>query len=253
MTSIIHALTYNIHKGFTPANIRFRLPKMCEAIAEVDSDIVFLQEVQGAHKRKEKRIEDWPDPNQFEYLAKELGPHYVYGKNAIYQSGHHGNAILSKYPFAASENISLSHVTRASRGLLHGIITIPEFNKPIHSICIHLGLFKTERQEQLIALSERIALSVPQNEPLIIAGDFNDWREVASEHLEQELGLSEVFKTMDGEHAKTFPAWSPKLPTDRIYFRGLNLVDGKCLKQKHWKTLSDHLPLHATFSLLPEA
>jgi len=61
--------------------------------------------------------------------------------------------------------------------------------------------------------------------------------------------LHEVFKELEGDYAKTFPALRPTLRTDRIYFRGLQLIGGECLKGKPWRSLSDHLPLLAHFSL----
>ena len=44
---------------------------------------------------------------QFEFLADSIWSHYAYGKNAIYQHGHHGNAILSELPFAISNNVDV--------------------------------------------------------------------------------------------------------------------------------------------------
>lgn len=225
------------------------LPQMRDAIGALNPDIIFLQEVQGEHSRQEKRIQNWPDESQFEYLAKELWPHFAYAKNAIYQSGHHGNAILSKYPFVEWENINVATHSRASRSLLHGLIKIEPLDFSVHVICIHLGLFKQERSEQLDTLIDRIAKQVPEGAPLIIAGDFNDWRKEAQESLESHLGLKEVFKQLEGDYAKSFPGWRPTLRVDRIYFRGLKLISGQCLRKKPWRLLSDHLPLVATFEL----
>jgi len=250
MPSQLRVLTYNIHKGFTTGRLRFKLNEMRTALANVNAELVFLQEVQGAHKRRRRRQEWSSEETQFEFLAHELWPHYAYGKNAIYQSGHHGNAILSKYPFSFYENINVAPVTRASRSLLHGIIDIPaQGNMHLHVICIHFGLFKTERTAQLSILKERIAETVSVSDPLIIAGDFNDWRKEATDYLERELGMKEVFKVLEGEHAKTFPAWRPTLLTDRIYFRGIQLHDGQCLNESPWTMLSDHLPLYAIFNV----
>ncbi len=249
MSETLQVLTYNIHKGFSAGKIKFMLPKMREAINAINADLVFLQEVQGEHKRKEKRIVEWPDSSQFEFLSAELWPHYAYGKNAIYQAGHHGNAILSKYEFTTWDNINLSNITRASRGLLHGIIDIANVRKRLHVICIHLGLFKEERKEQIDALCARIAEFVPANDALLIAGDFNDWRKETSDVLETGLGLREVFKEIEGDYAKSFPAWGPAFRNDRIYFRGLELENGVCLNKKPWRLLSDHLPLYAYFKI----
>lgn len=226
------------------------LPRMREAIESLNTDLVFLQEVQGEHKRQQRRLPNAPDASQFEFLAEQLWPHYAYGKNAIYQSGHHGNAILSKYPFIAWENINVASISRASRSLLHGVIQLPDSTQCVHVVCIHLGLFKAERTEQLKTLSERIAAHVPSQEPLIIAGDFNDWRKEASDYLEVGLGVQEVFKERLGHYAKTFPAIRPTFGMDRIYYRGVELIEGTCLQGNPWRTLSDHLPLYAEFSLL---
>lgn len=248
MTTSIRILTYNIHKGFGPGKLKFLLPEMRDAISTVNSDIVFLQEVQGEHDRRKKRIQNWPEESQFEFLAEQLWPHYAYGKNAIYQAGHHGNAILSKYPFVSWENINVAKHPRASRSLLHGVIQIPETKKIIHVVCIHLGLFKKERSDQLSQLVRRIAEHIPADESVIVAGDFNDWRKIADVELEQVMGLQEVFKLQEGDYAKTFPAWKPAFANDRIYYRGLTLESGLCLIDQPWRSLSDHLPLFAKFS-----
>src|SRR5690606_6118138 len=115
-----------------------------------------LQEIQGEHKRHESKIVNWPGQSQFEFIAEQFWPHFAYGKNAIYENGHHGNAILSKFPFIQWENIDLAIHKRASRSLLHGILQIPGSSISIHAICIHFGLFKTEREQQLRQLCNRI-------------------------------------------------------------------------------------------------
>jgi endonuclease/exonuclease/phosphatase family metal-dependent hydrolase len=242
-------LTYNIHKGFSSSNLRFVLHQIKSAIATVHPDLVFLQEIQGEHIKRGAKIHNWPTQTQFEFLADQLWPHYAYGKNAIYKSGHHGNAILSKFPFISWENIDVSIHKSASRSLLHGILAIPSLLQPIHVICIHLGLFKAERTQQLRTLCERISSHVPQHEPLIIAGDFNDWQNHAEQHLINDLGLQEIFKTLKGQPAKTFPVWSPTLAVDRIYYRGFTATACECFNQMPWRRLSDHAALYAEFVL----
>ncbi len=245
----IKVLTYNIHKGFSVGKTRFVLHQIKEALEVINPDLVFLQEIQGEHHHHQKNIENWPEESQFQYIADQLWPHYAYGKNAIYKKGHHGNAILSKYPIIAWENIDVSLQRSASRSLLHGIIEIPETKQQIHAICIHLGLFKIEREQQLITLCNRIRAVIPQKDPLIIAGDFNDWRGHAEDHLEQDLNLREIFKVTTGRLARSFPAWQPTLAVDRIYFRGLKPELCKRFNKEPWRRLSDHLPLYAEFSI----
>ena len=244
----ISLITYNIHKGFGVGAVRFLLPQMREAIIALNPDFVFLQEVQGKHRKREKNIDSWPDSPQFEYIAENIWPHYVYAKNAVYQSGHHGNAILSKYPFDCIENINLSQVNRASRSILHAQLKLD--NTTIHLLCVHLGLFKAERAEQCKALMQRIKDVVPHDEPLLMAGDFNDWRNVISKPLFEELGIEEAFVAVEGHHARSFPAIRPALCVDRVYFRGMRVQEVACLHGKPWRMLSDHLPLCARFELL---
>lgn len=245
----LRILTYNIHKGFSVGKIRFVLHEIKTALQTIRPDLVFLQEIQGEHSHHQQRIAQWPEESQFEFLADQLWPHYAYGKNAVYRKGHHGNAFLSKYPIIGWENIDVSLQLRASRSLLHSVIEIPETGQRIHTICIHLGLFKKEREQQLITLCQRIQSHVPEDEPLIIAGDFNDWRQQAEHHLESDLGLKEIFKTLHGYHAKTFPAWQPTLAVDRIYYRGLKPEWCKTLHTEPWHKLSDHVPLYAELAL----
>ncbi len=240
-------MTYNIHKGFGLGKIRFLLPQMREAIGNLNPHFVFLQEVQGVHVKRAKKIETWPEAPQFAYIAEKIWPHYVYAKNAVYQSGHHGNAILSKYPFESSQNINVSLINRASRGILHGQLIIN--NQKLHLLCVHLGLFKTEREEQCKTLMLRIRDAIPNDEPLIMAGDFNDWRNHLSRPLEEELGIQEAFYLMEGQHARSFPALKPALCIDRVYFRGMDIREVRCLEGKPWRMLSDHVPLYASFHL----
>lgn len=52
--SNISLITYNIHKGFGVGAVRFLLPEMRLALGELNPDFVFLQEVQGMHKKRKK-------------------------------------------------------------------------------------------------------------------------------------------------------------------------------------------------------
>lgn len=244
----ISLITYNIHKGFGLGAVRFLLPQMREAITGLNPDFVFLQEVQGEHRKREKKIDSWPESPQFEYIAENIWPHYIYAKNAVYESGHHGNAILSKYTFESFESVNLSQINRASRGILHAQVKCHQ--SVIHLLCVHLGLFKAERAEQCKTLMLRIKEMVPQNEPLLIAGDFNDWRTIISKSLADDLGIEEAFLTKEGHHARSFPAIRPSLCVDRVYFRGMKVQEVACLHGKPWRMLSDHLPLYARFRLL---
>ena len=243
----IDILTYNIHKGFTIGNRDFVLHQMREKLHASNIDIVFLQEIHGRHLHHEERINGWPAKSQFEFLADNIWPHYKYGKNAIYNAGHHGNAILSKFPFVHWENLNISRLRRASRSILYGVVSIPDPHMHLHVICIHLDFIAIERERQFRALRDWFHTKIPAGEPVILAGDFNDWRGKVSRGITRELAMKEIFQELHGNHARTFPSMFPLLPLDRIFYRDLVPVDCLCYRNHPWHKLSDHLPLHARF------
>ncbi len=247
--SQLRVLTYNIHKGFSSGNRHFILHQIRDALVATDADILFLQEMQGEHKEHAEKHHDWPECSHSEFLAEEVWPHFAYAKNAVYSVGHHGNAILSKYPLQSWENINVSPFAWASRSVLHGVIALPESNRDLHIMCIHLGLIGMERRRQFELLCKRIDEHVPHDSPLIVAGDFNDWTGQAEKRFYRHLDLKEAYQTLHQRYARTFPAWMPVFQMDRIYFRGLQLEFCERLTQPPWNRLSDHAPLQAGFSL----
>lgn len=253
MTSL-KIVTYNIHKGFSHFNRRMVMHELRERLRELDADIVFLQEVQGENCGDAKRHLNYPTLPQHEFLADQIWPHHAYGKNAVHDEGHHGNAILSRYPIVRWDNQDISAHRFESRGLLHCEIALPDTGQPetkhlLHCICVHFGLFKRGRGIQFNALVERINQMVPKDAPLIIAGDFNDWRNHASDLLAHELQLHEVFEASRGKPAPSYPAGLPLLRMDRIYVRGLSIQQGGMHAHHQWNKISDHVALSATLAL----
>ncbi|WP_246540451.1 endonuclease/exonuclease/phosphatase family protein [sulfur-oxidizing endosymbiont of Gigantopelta aegis] len=242
----IKILTYNIHKGFSIANRRFTLFAIREALEDIDPDVIFLQELQGEHHKRRRKIATWPLKPQGEFLAENLWPFSLYAKNAVYKKGHHGNGLLCKFPIISWQNTNLSKAKFASRSYLHAKILLPN-QTHLNLVCIHLGLFEAERESQLDMIAQTIEQTIPEDESLIMAGDFNDWRKRALDHMKIDLGLKEAFLNDSGQHARTFPVWRPTLQVDRIYYRGLELQETLSFRHKRWRKLSDHLPIGAIF------
>ena len=96
-------------------------------------------------------------------------------------------------------------------------------------------------------MCERIRETVPADAPLIIAGDFNDWRHKANRVLVAELGVVEVFTAVRGRPARTFPSVMPVFRLDRIYARGLSIIDAHVHYAFPSGRISDHAALAATF------
>jgi endonuclease/exonuclease/phosphatase family metal-dependent hydrolase len=258
--------TWNIHKGVSALGRRPRVHGIKQALAGIGADIVFLQEVQGRHDLLAIKHASWPSQSQHEFLANDV-QHTAYGKNAVYDHGHHGNALLSNFPIAAVRNHDVSDHAFESRGILHCVVTIDA--RVIHCYVIHLGLFAGSRMRQTEALIEAVSASAPSDAPLLIAGDFNDWTNSLSESLCEQLGVTEVFdrhltasrfgsylRRLSGRGprkapARTFPAAMPVLQLDRIYVRGFDVVDAKVLFGASWARLSDHAPIMTELILQP--
>jgi endonuclease/exonuclease/phosphatase family metal-dependent hydrolase len=216
-----------------------------EKLQSVGAEIVFLQEVQGLSLRQAARHHNWPQQPQYEFLAESLWSDYAYGRNAVYDEGHHGNAILSRFPIARwdNEDISMSRFER--RGLLHCEIDIPGWSEPLHCINVHLGLLLVWRRKQVSRLIDRIRRLVPANAPLVVAGDFNDWTWRAGYVLSHSLGLTEVFEHTAGRPARSYPAALPVLHLDRIYVRGFKVSIAHAHRGGRSGRLSDHVALSA--------
>ena len=165
--------TYNIHKGFTQLTRRMVIHDLRERLRGLSADVLFLQEVQGVHKRNASRYRDWPLKSQHEFIADSVWHEVAYGKNASYRDGHHGNALLSRFPILRQDNEDISAHMFESRGMLHCVLKPGPRMPEIHCLNVHLGLFERGRQWQIHAMVERIRATVPRHAPLIIAGDFN--------------------------------------------------------------------------------
>ncbi|WP_339451433.1 endonuclease/exonuclease/phosphatase family protein [Pseudomonas sp. EA_5y_Pfl2_R50] len=240
-------LTVNTHKGFTALNRRFILPELREAVRSVAADVVFLQEVHGTHEHHPKTYSNWPSMPQYEFLADSLWPQFAYGRNAVYPEGDHGNALLSKFQIIRHDNLDVSISGHENRGLLHCVLRLPGDGTELHAICVHLGLRESHRHAQLNLLGQRLA-ELPEDAPVIIAGDFNDWRQRADALL-LPYGLREVFAEHYGKPARSFPARLPALRLDRIYVRNLKACQPKVLANRPWSHLSDHVPLSVEIEL----
>lgn len=242
-------LTVNIHKGFTTFNRKFILHELRDAVRAVGADVVFLQEVMGTHTKHQARITNYPQNPHYEFLADDIWEQFAYGRNAVYDKGHHGNALLSKFPIIHHQNHNVSISGPERRGILHCALEVPGRKHNIHVICAHLGLAESHRKQQLHLMCGLIRREVPSDAPLVIAGDFNDWRGSAHDILETEVGMREVFVQATGKAARTFPAKFPVLRLDRIYVRNAAAHSPLVLPRLPWSKLSDHAPLAADISL----
>ncbi len=241
----LRLLTVNIHKGYSTFNRRFVLHELREAVRALGSDLVFLQEVDGGSSGQGRGA---GVGTQYEFLADSIWPEHAYGRNAVADGKDHGNALLSRLPVLRSQNHDVSLPGAEPRGLLHCVLALPgaagEPAGELHVMCVHLGLSEAHRSHQLARLCETVHHVVPRDAPLVVAGDFNDWRQRADAAL-AGCGLHEVFRRALGQHARSFPAHWPLLRLDRIYVRGVVAARPLVMPRRPWSRLSDHAPLAA--------
>jgi endonuclease/exonuclease/phosphatase family metal-dependent hydrolase len=257
--------TYNIHKGVSSFGNQPRIHALKQGLTTMAADILFLQEVQGRHDLYAARhAGHWPQQGQYDFLAGDS--HYAaYGMNAVYEHGHHGNALLSSFPIISSHNQDVSAHAYEARGILHCLLQTDA--TAVHCYVVHFGLFANGRKRQTEALIEAVNHSSSNDEPVIIAGDFNDWGNRLSDTLRSRLGVTEVFdeqfpsagldiffhkfgnRLSKFQPARTFPAMLPCLRLDRIYVRGFSVESAQVLQGVLWAKLSDHAPIIATLRL----
>jgi endonuclease/exonuclease/phosphatase family metal-dependent hydrolase len=227
--ALIRVATYNIHKGVQGLGPlrRLEIHNLVHAVEQLDADIVCLQEVRKVHRKEAKFFAHWPDMPQADFLAPE-GYEAVYRTNAITR---HGD--MSDHRFE-------------QRGFLHSEVRI--YERTVHVLVVHLGLIRSSRVRQVEQLQRYIDREIPKNDPLLLAGDFNDWGTTARSSLKQ-FGLS----TFDHAQAATYPSRLPLVQLDYVYARGLRPVGLMVPRGRIWGRMSDHLPLIAEFDLSVEA
>lgn len=249
MVENIRLVSYNIRKGAGPlaapnANCMRELgcqtDEIASALSELNADIVLCQEVANRPANKVKSQTDAiaePNKLQCSYMANRHNKH-----------GDHGNASFSRYPIvhAANHNISTNPIEK--RGILHNIVTLND-NRALHLFNAHLGLNQAQRNKQVARLKQLITKFTNDNDPVIIAGDFNDWNNKIHKQLEGFAGLKSAVHQLKLRQRLTWPTQLPFFSLDRIYARGLELVDVKTHNSDVWRKLSDHLPIQADYRL----
>ena len=240
---VLRVATYNIHKGVRGVgpNKRLEIHNLGLGIEALDADMVFLQEVRLFNHAEAKRFDDthvgWPEQPQADFLAPE-GYEVAYRTNAVTKGGEHGNALLSRWPIGDIGHHDVSDHRFEQRGLLH--VPVTWGGVTVHGIVAHLGLMHSSRVRQVERIAGFIAAEVPKGEPLVLAGDFNDWGEKLDPAM-RAMGLQRA--TPDGAPPlRTFPSLVPVFALDRIYTRGFRCTSGFVPRGNTWARMSDHLP-----------
>jgi len=242
-------MTYNIHRAIG-VDRRFRPERIMRILESHDPDIVLLQEVdEGVPRSREMDLG--------RDLARALGyPHLAVGHNVTLRKGRYGNTTLSRYPIMRERNIDLTIGRSKRRGCQHTAIRVEGpsgRSKRLEVFNLHLGLTARQRELQvaLLAHSRELA-SLPLDVACVVGGDFNDWRSQLAPRFTEWLQFRHSPEhSWSGDRViRTYPAFFPRGPLDRIYYRGpLRLVSAHRCRMRIARIASDHLPVIADFEI----
>src|SRR4051812_28571085 len=212
----LRVATYNIHKC-KGLDGRTRPERIARVLAELDADVIALQEVLVASGRA-------AEDDQAQYLAASLAPkyHYWLGENRKHRGAAYGNAVLSRLPIVAMRNHDITRSQRERRGCMRVDLETAA-GKLLHVFNVHLGTGFFERRLQGELLVSREILIDPElRAPRIVLGDFNEWTRglatrVLREHFDEvdlrkvrkRGGLRKGAQKKQGKVRRTYPGVLP--------------------------------------------
>jgi endonuclease/exonuclease/phosphatase family metal-dependent hydrolase len=190
--------------------------------------VIALQEVMRPHRGD--------DP--LESLAEALGLYVAFAATRVGKHGELGNAILSRWPISGVSMLDLSFsrlerrvAVSAQFQFVGGVLDV---------VATHLALGDRLRHRQVRSLLDHPQLQLG---PTLLLGDMNAWRQCkATRVLEDELHHN-------FDWPASFPSTRPVLALDRIYSRGLKVLEIGSHKSAAARTASDHLPVIARIEL----
>lgn len=223
--------SYNVHRCIG-ADRRCLPERIARVIAELDVDVLALQEVDsGYHRTGEDQLVE---------LASATGMHAVAGPTMTRDGGTYGNALLSRDATTAVRHVDLSVRGKEPRGAIDADLQVGD--RAVRVVVTHLGLRRFERAMQV----EQILRSVRAasgDRLTIVAGDLNEWR--PNDHSLQALHVR-----FGRSRVRTFPARRPVFAFDRILVEPRDaLVSFAVHDTPLARVASDHLPVRAVIAL----
>jgi endonuclease/exonuclease/phosphatase family metal-dependent hydrolase len=221
--------SYNIHKCIG-IDGRFDPERVAEVIAEIDADVIALQEADKRFGGREGLLD-------LKAIARDTGLEPVPMTTRRNGHGWHGNLVLVRSALA-------SHVHQIRLPGLEprgAVVADLELNgQPVRVVGAHLGLLRQSRLLQVEALLLHAGQAADR--PTILMGDMNEWRRQGR----SALGLFAPGFGPVNRGVPSFPSYFPVLALDRILARPHHILDRV---ERHDSPLarqaSDHLPIKA--------
>ena len=227
--------TYNVHRCIGMDG-RQSVRRILRILAEIDADIIALQEVSAVGF------------NQAEQIAAELGMHSVFCPT-LHGADAYGHGLLSRHPFTVNAVGLLPLVREASYKEPRGAIWVEVQMglRSLHVISTHLALGRSDRTAQVDALlGPHWIGGLPPDTPLVLCGDFNftppgrNYRRLAARFRDAQLAHSR------GPVLKTFSTVCAVARLDHVFLSPHFTVLGVESPRTHLTGVaSDHFPLVA--------
>lgn len=228
--------SYNIHRCIGNDG-RYAPKRILDVITELNADVIALQEVESSTAT---------GFDMLGYLANASRMLAIAGPTLARGNGHYGNALLTRFEILAQRRIDISVGGREPRGAIEAVIK--GGGHPFYIVATHLGLWPSERRQQVKHL-----LSLFKNDregPALLLGDLNEWF-LWGRPLRW---LKAYFQETPAPN--TFPARRPLFALDRIWVRPGTLLRAIDVHDSALARMaSDHLPLkaHIACELFDEA
>jgi len=224
--------SYNIRKAI--GTDRRRSPeRVLEVLAEVNADVVALQEADRRFGVRTAAIPPW--------LLESLSPYKPVPLNVHADSmGWHGNAILVRKEAEVGAHDVLHLPCLEPRGATMAEVTLGKARMRIFGM--HLDLSGLWRRKQAAAVIH--AAGLREEMPTVLMGDLNEWS--AGRGCLADFARHYSFAPC----GRSFHARRPVAQLDRIMHCGqLKLVDSGVHDSAAARKASDHLPIWAEFRL----
>ncbi len=247
-TPVLRVATYNVHSCMG-LDGRVRPDRIARVINSLAPDVIALQEV-DVHRPRSGGLDQ---PHE---ISRRLEMEHVFHSMLEEHDERYGIAILSRHPIELVKKGLLTTASkrpwREARGAIWVKIEVPGFDRPLHFIGTHFGLGREERKQQAeILMGDEWLGALPDDEPVIVCGDFNSgrrsvvWQRMTSRLADAQMQLAEH------RHRPTFPSSKPLVGLDHIFISPHFKVSGIELPDSPMTVrASDHLPLAA--DLVPE-
>lgn len=226
--------SYNIHKC-VGMDGRFDPDRIASVVAELDADIVALQEVDQRTGERQGLLD-------LANLEQATGLIPIRIQPGHRSHGWHGNLLLARSEVVHDVK-PLSLPGLEPRGAL--IADLHVNGVSLRVIAAHFGLLRRSRSRQATALLEASHSAL---RPTVLLGDLNEWRVKARSSL---LNLLPHFGPVHSP-LPSFPSRYPLLALDRIMAKPASLISSIEVHDTPLsRVASDHLPIKACLNIEP--